>query len=609
MLIGQHRSTKHSNRCLPRCGERFIFLLFAAFLSFILTLWHVHNNNTNTQASDHGETPLPTNQLQVNVNKGETLQRTQNIPSPEPESTIPGDEQQTLEVEDMLSYDGDSDNQRYFYIYPWPHEIVNRWPDSYDTPNQITKTGKKQKQLAFQPHFRDNHAVGRVVNISQGLYYTHQYSLFETFYTRLMESPLRTDDITKASLFFIPYDIGMDCSVNKTDGALQRTDCPMLDAVINLLRPSPQTLAPGNLPPVPTSSSIKPNPNSYPNPNSNPSSNRNSKTVMSSSESSIKYSPFSSSSSSSSSSNGHPPYNFDPEISRYYFHRHQGKDHFMLVSINQMMNFYIHKKKFGLYDLCFNCTKLCIDAYAKHMYPNVYAKYPSLYKGWKSIPFPSDYHYSNSVTHAPWEDEDNINGKALHTQRTYALSFMGTTKVTAQIQITLRTAIMEECKSRSHQCILAVLDTHESIADTITHRNPYLRSRLCLMPGGDFPTRKGFLDAMLSGCVPVIFQEFTALRQWEWHWGSLQKAKECMLFMPREEMISNATLAFDKLLSWSHDVSMLRDKLACIRDVGRRMQYDLPGYRDRDRDRDKRKTYPLDAVDISIESLLHRSIS
>ena len=99
------------------------------------------------------------------------------------------------------------------------------------------------------------------------------------------------------------------------------------------------------------------------------------------------------------------------------------------------------------------------------------------------------------------------------------------------------------------------------------------------MPGGDFPTRKGFLDAMLSGCVPVIFQEFTALRQWEWHWGSLQKAKECIFFMPREQVTTNSTVAFDKLVAWSRDRDMLRDKLLCIRDVGNKMQYDLPGYR------------------------------
>jgi len=49
------------------------------------------------------------------------------------------------------------------------------------------------------------------------------------------------------------------------------------------------------------------------------------------------------------------------------------------------------------------------------------------------------------------------------------------------------------------------------------------------MPGGDFPTRKGVLDALQAGCVPITFQLVTAQRQWAWHWGSFKTAMQVNL--------------------------------------------------------------------------------
>ena len=112
----------------------------------------------------------------------------------------------------------------YFYIYDWPKDIIDRWPDSYS-----------HHRLAILDKFRDNYGLGTLIDAEVGLYHTHQYSLFETFYHRLLESRYRTNDPEKASIFFIPYDIGMDASIRKTDGALFQTNCPKLKDVTNLL--------------------------------------------------------------------------------------------------------------------------------------------------------------------------------------------------------------------------------------------------------------------------------------------------------------------------------------------------------------------------------------
>ena len=47
----------------------------------------------------------------------------------------------------------------------------------------------------------------------------------------------------------------------------------------------------------------------------------------------------------------------------------------------------------------------------------------------------------------------------------------------------------------------------------------YWRSTFCLQPGGDSVARKGILDALLMGCIPVLFHTGQRL-MWPWHWGS-----------------------------------------------------------------------------------------
>ncbi|KAH8054298.1 hypothetical protein JL722_9033 [Aureococcus anophagefferens] len=45
-----------------------------------------------------------------------------------------------------------------------------------------------------------------------------------------------------------------------------------------------------------------------------------------------------------------------------------------------------------------------------------------------------------------------------------------------------------------------------------------MRATFCLEPGGDSPYRKGVFDALLSGCVPVLFSQQLA-RVAPWHRG------------------------------------------------------------------------------------------
>merc|ERR1740123_808141 len=43
-----------------------------------------------------------------------------------------------------------------------------------------------------------------------------------------------------------------------------------------------------------------------------------------------------------------------------------------------------------------------------------------------------------------------------------------------------------------------------------------LQSRFCFQPMGDTPSRKGIIDSMILGCIPVLFS-MNQTRLWPWH--------------------------------------------------------------------------------------------
>jgi len=370
-----------------------------------------------------------------------------------------------------------------FYIYPFPEDVIDRWPRAYN-----------HTKIAISEEYKMNYGIGQAISLQEGRYKTHQYSLFRTFYYRLLESKYRTSNINEASYFFIPYDIGMDCSIRYTDGALDRTNCPKMAQVLSLLNGEYAST----------------------------------------------------------------------------FHRKQGSDHFMLHSINHMMTHYVHKGCFALYQICYNCTKLSIDLYDEDLYPML-KTYPFLRHNWHSIPFPSDYHYSKRVTTIPW------NRPIGKTTKQYIFSFMGSNQVTAKKQKELRELLADYCIRNSNICNYVPLQSHHSLTELQRHTNyPYYSSTFCFMPGGDFLTRKGVLDSLFSGCIPVIFHEYTATKQWQWHWETDELARCSIEYIPRDNMMQDPEKAVEELVLLSKNSTYMKTKFACIAKIGNYLQYNVP---------------------------------
>ena len=431
-----------------------------------------------------------------------------------------------------------------FYIYEWPTSVVDSWPMNFTF----------RKRLSIEKHFETNHAVGRRIPGGYDFYHTHQYSLFRTFLGRLRESALRTKDPSQASLFFVPYDVGMDATTRSIDGAFAQTRCPRGPMANRLL------------------------------------------------------------------------------LNSTYFQKNEGRDHVVLHSINQVMLFHMEAECRRFYKLCYNCIKLGIDTYS----PSVFRELKDVTEmshRWVSIPFPSNYH-RDSTSSSSSSTKREVRGK-----QWYHLAYIGSDRVTAKKQRDLRIALRQECYRRSNpfsmarprdpsrssssrrgegadarsDCLYVDMTSHDSMATGMFHFlpegdgvlsqaaltvvSPYETASLCLMPGGDFPARKGVLDAMLVGCVPVLFQESTAITQWPWHWGSKDIARSCTVLVDYTDFMRDVKEGFQWLLSLAQNSSLLESKRECIRRVSSRMQYRIPGAGPSD---------DVDAVDVVLAHLLYR---
>jgi hypothetical protein len=283
-----------------------------------------------------------------------------------------------------------------------------------------------------------------------------------------------------------------------------------------------------------------------------------------------------------------------------YFQKYRGADHVVLHSINQPMVYFANQHCRRWYESCWNCTKLSIDAYSGDIFRNLD---PALTHRWISIPFPSDYHLSDAVTVMPWADR-------IETQREFAVAFSGSVGVTAKKGRHLREVIIETCTRVPMHCFLHTLKDHSSnvltghVQRSASERRsqkglgPYYDASFCLMPGGDFPTRKAVLDALLTGCVPVVFQHSTAHSQWPWHWGSREEAEGVLEYVPMEEFVLDPMRHIDALVKMSQDTVLMKQKRQKISALGSRMQYSLPGHNSA-----KRIPIAKDAADVILEHL------
>ncbi|KAK7254672.1 hypothetical protein SO694_0001045 [Aureococcus anophagefferens] len=136
-----------------------------------------------------------------------------------------------------------------------------------------------------------------------------------------------------------------------------------------------------------------------------------------------------------------------------------------------------------------------------------------------SVPYPSSIHASRSTRTPPWAVGAGAHGASL-------ASFVGETRAAEHLYAGVRPKLIADCKAAPNAAC-RVYGPHA--ANRLGERGPYAKVRgrqkwghfcgleetyaratFCLEPGGDSPYRKGFYDALATGCIPVVFGAFNA---------------------------------------------------------------------------------------------------
>ncbi|AES94056.1 putative exostosin [Medicago truncatula] len=125
------------------------------------------------------------------------------------------------------------------------------------------------------------------------------------------------------------------------------------------------------------------------------------------------------------------------------------------------------------------------------------------------VPHPTFFH--------PKSDNDIIDWqlKIIRSNRKNLVSFAGAARDDADDHI--RSILINQCSSKSEgkckflNCSSVKCSEPESIMEL------FVESEFCLQPPGDSPTRKSVFDSLISGCIPVLFDPFTAYYQYAWH--------------------------------------------------------------------------------------------
>ena len=122
-------------------------------------------------------------------------------------------------------------------------------------------------------------------------------------------------------------------------------------------------------------------------------------------------------------------------------------------------------------------------------------------------------------------------------------------------QMDLRRALRAHCAAAtsSNACrqvafagryTLANTDDREGNRMLVATLNGYRDAVYSLQPAGDDPARKGLIDSVTSGCIPVVFQEQQRML-WPLHWGSW--VNDATVLLPMDAVINGSLNVLDAL--------------------------------------------------------------
>lgn len=158
------------------------------------------------------------------------------------------------------------------------------------------------------------------------------------------------------------------------------------------------------------------------------------------------------------------------------------------------------------------------------------------------IPHPTYFH--------PRSDDGLLNWqlKMIRSRRKSLVSFAGAARPDQPENI--RSILINQCSSHSdsgtctfQNCSSGGCDHPKSVIDLFSE------SEFCLQPPGDSPTRKSVFDSLVSGCIPVLFDPFTAYYQYPWHLP--EDHTKFSVFIDQDEVREMKVNVIEKLMNIS----------------------------------------------------------
>ncbi|KMT05297.1 hypothetical protein BVRB_7g174350 [Beta vulgaris subsp. vulgaris] len=123
------------------------------------------------------------------------------------------------------------------------------------------------------------------------------------------------------------------------------------------------------------------------------------------------------------------------------------------------------------------------------------------------VPYPTYFHPRSDEEIIAWQE------KTRQVQRKHLVSFAGAPR---KDPMSIRSILIEQCTSAPGVC--KFLNCGEKLCvESSPVVQLFMESEFCLQPDGDSPTRKSFFDSLVAGCIPVVFDPFTAHYQYPWH--------------------------------------------------------------------------------------------
>ncbi|KQJ97744.1 probable xyloglucan galactosyltransferase GT19 [Brachypodium distachyon] len=206
-----------------------------------------------------------------------------------------------------------------------------------------------------------------------------------------------------------------------------------------------------------------------------------------------------------------------------------------------------------------------------------------------AIPHPTSFHPSSLRRLQAWLD------RARRSRRPVLMLFAG--GVSRPSRPNIRGSILAECANRTDACVVVDCSAGKCAHDPVRYTRPMLRSRFCLEPPGDTPTRRSTFDAILAGCVPVFFEDAAARRQYGWH---LPPARydEFSVYIQKETVVLGGVRIAETLAAVPEaEVRRMRERAL---EMAPRVMYRRHG------STAELRRAGMDAVDLAVEGTLRR---